>query len=1110
MSDAFEFPDWVVAALNRKSTTAAAPGRPASIVSHRGQSVWQLLLDAAVVGPFLPRDLGDGADDDQTRRADERAVLDFAETTQTPAGVKWLLRHEARIELLNASGPGEDLNRALERTRRRFSDPFSIALRQYLQPQPRPTVSPDLSALEATRTALAAIDGVTAFTLPRLDQLDREVELARLLAQFSRMVGEKPGQPGSDRFFGRTVELKTLRDYCEGIEAESIGTQVARIAYRAGRAFRGGIVPHIVWGVGGVGKTTLVAKFMLEHVRASRSRWPFAYLDFDRSTVNAGHLTALLTEMCTQVAAQFAELSEPLNDLRLRLQTLAAKTETLSSSETLPQLRPCAQEFRSQIDRIVEGGDSLITGSRPFLLVFDTFEIVQYEADLVRHLEEFVALFNNPVNRPWGRLRLIIAGRREVPSFLGSVQSVPLGPLDAAGSASMLQSLASDAMVMLPIQEASSIVGIIARQVSGKANDGVHPLQLRLLGTVIDQMKKEREAEGKTFSTQMLMSELSQQNSTRLAGRIFINSVLVRRILNHVVDRRVRALADPGLVVRRITKDVIVNVMAPSTNPPRPGGAVDESDDEVKTPWQITDDEAKDIYKAFSKEVTLIEPDGGALRHRPDVRQEMLPLIRARRPKRYADMHRRAFEHFAGELRTDPSDDRAAYEAIYHGLWKGEKLEQLHAWWRVDPRFTPKIDAEEFLAGSPENIFLRAKALADLNADEVWQMPRAVALGWLSGRSELLLQVDRVNLATMAIIRSAIGQDLEGVDDRPGLAATVARLLFRGGEWHDAVRLLSRLLDKPETREVLSSPPTPDGRQSDYWSLLRTFVTILAKSGRERDRIERYAGLMSKAPDPLARVEFVIYRALSAARQDGAAKTRVQWRGEILDALRQVPVEQWRRGMRILRTAVLILGEREEEWLISYAHLCDTLPRDRQMGATVATVLEPVLAGSADLIERLREPKAAALNDPATFVAIDNVWRRFSQEQFEQFGLREKASFVALVAEDQLEWVRPIGNALTRELVSRTGPEVQTWLKKSDFGHGPAVGADQDGLSYAQTAYEAGRFRELIEGLQSLGEQREGSFRGGNYPRDVFELADVFNAYRRTVLGIVHSDAPMK
>src|SRR5262245_17509412 len=106
MSDAPEFPDWVVASLSTKSA-AAAPGRPASTVSHRGQSGWQLLLDAAVVGPFLPRDLGEGADHDQTRRADERAVLDFAETTQTPGGVKWLLRHDARIELLNASGPGE-------------------------------------------------------------------------------------------------------------------------------------------------------------------------------------------------------------------------------------------------------------------------------------------------------------------------------------------------------------------------------------------------------------------------------------------------------------------------------------------------------------------------------------------------------------------------------------------------------------------------------------------------------------------------------------------------------------------------------------------------------------------------------------------------------------------------------------------------------------------------------------------------------------------------------------------------------------------------------------------------------------------------------------------
>jgi uncharacterized protein (DUF2235 family) len=1095
MSDApAEFPDWVVAALNSKvSPPSSAP--VASVASHRGGSAWPLLMDAAVVGPFLPRDLGRQAGRDDERRAAERTLLDFAETTLTPHGAKWILLHDARVAVLNASGAGDELQRAIDRTRTKFTDPFSVALRRYLESAGAVDETTDLATLEATRTAVAALEGVTTFTLPSLDDLDREVEFARLLAQFARMTGEVPGKPGSDRFFGRDTELKTLRDYCEGIDAESYKTQLTRVIQRARRT---GIVPHVVSGVGGVGKTTLVAKFMLEHVRAGRSRWPFAYLDFDRSTVNASHLTALLAEMCAQVATQFADLSQPMTEMRDSLQTLAAKTEALSGSEVIPLLRPYAQKFCDHIDRLIEGGDRLIAGLRPFLLVFDTFEVVQYEAGLVRHLEEFVAAFSpSSSSRPWGRLRLIVSGRRAVPSFLGEVVQVPLGPLDAAGSASMLKALASDSEVALSEGDANVIVNLIARQVSGKPGAGVHPLQLRLVGTVIAQMKKECDADNGSFSIQTLIAELNQPNATKLTGRTFINGILVRRILGHVVDSRVRALADPGLVVRRITPDVIREVMAPSTNPPGPGGTTDDSDVGVRTPWRLTAEEASEIYDAFSREVTLIEHDGDALRHRPDVRQEMLPLIRARRPMRYADMHRRAFAHFAEQLRQDQSDDRAAAEAIYHGLWSGQSLGQLHRWWRTDGRFNPRIDAEEFEAGSPANVFVQAKGLADLSGDEVRLIPPEVTLDWLAGRTELLLQVDRVNHETMSMVRAAAGENLEGLDDRPGLAATVARLLYRSGEWQDAVRLLSRILDRPAARVALSSP-SEDNRESGYWSLLRTWVSIVSKSGRGPNTIEQYAAAMEGTPDPLARAEFVVHRALAMARLDERSFAREHWRANILDALRQVPQEQWRVGMRTLRLAILLLGEQEEEWVLRYARAIDGLPRDRDLDATVEVML------GASLRDWKRERFDAGKRiEGITFAEIDDLWQSVARERFVKSGAREKTAFITMLVEDHREWVRPIGNALTRELAGVSGPELQAWLQRSGFAFGAMPGADEDGLSYAQTAYENGRFRELVLGLRSVGARHQQGFGGQQRQPDVFQLANAFDECRETLLRIV-------
>jgi hypothetical protein len=1095
-----DLPDWVVNALKPGASPSAADP-PASVTALQGQPSWPLLVDAAVVGAFLPRSLGLRAVDESVRPAAERAVLAFAETTQTPDGAKWLLRRDPRVAVLNAALSTGDLPKAIERTRTQFTDPFSVALRRCLEGS---TVTPanvgDLSELEATRAAVAAVSGVTALKLPTLQDLDREVELGRLLAQFARMVGEVPGRRGTDRFFGRANDLNKLRDYCDVVEVETLLAGAARLGQRAARTFRG-LVPRVVWGVGGVGKTTLVAKFMLEHARASRSGFPFAYLDFDRSTVNAAHPSALLIEMCVQVGAQFKELTRPLSDLRARIAEVAVEAESVSSSEVISKLRPHAQEFRVHIDDLLERREAeAFELTRPFLLVFDTFEVAQYSADLVKDLEKFVATLSGA--RPWTRLRLIIAGRSPVDGFLGPVEQIPLGALDLHGSVQMLMAVASDAGVSLSDADAAELVSLIAKQVSGRQKDGMHPLQLQLVGTVIRQIKSELEREHRPFTMQPLLDDLSRPNAGGLTGRVFVNSVLVRRILDHVVDERVKALADPGLVVRRITEGVIREVMAPSTNVPTPDRAAAGADDsDVIAPWQLSEQEARDIFVAFSKESTLIEADGDALRHRPDVRQEMLPLIRARHPNRFQLMHQRAFTYFSGRVERDPTDDRSAEEAIYHGLWQGEPLERLNRFWRSDRQFSPRIDADDFEPGSLANVFVRAKAFDALSPDEVRNLPRSITLDWLTGRSELLLQVQRVDHETMSVIRSAAGENFERIDDRAALAAAVARMLYRGGEWQDAMRLLWRVLDNPIVWQALSSALSSDdavGARADYSSLFRTLVTILAKSGRDTDAIDRHMEAVRAAPNPMSRVELLAHAAIARARIRPQTLFPYNWRDELLDAMKQVPPEQWKQERRILRLAILILDQRGEEWLVRYAELLESLPRDRNAGSTVLRILEASAKESRpDLLRRLANKQPLDLQ---TLDEVDSAWREIVRSRFVTASSpTERRAFLHLVAGDQQEWVRPIGNAMTREFMSTAGTDLQARLRQLAFSPGPTVGAYQDGLSYAQTAYDTGRLRELAIELEEFGNRRPTKLSSGDYPRDVFELANASLTWHATL-----------
>jgi hypothetical protein len=186
----------------------------------------------------------------------------------------------------------KEVRAAVERTEARFNDPVSSALRECLRGGDLTQSLPgDLPVLEALRHAsglLTDVEGLSRQARTAIPTLDREIGMRRLFAPLERMVGESPGSADvrRDRFFGRHAELEKLRSYVGVVRADSLLQQANRAFSRAsGSLF--GRAPLTVWGVGGVGKTTLIAKFMLEHVRAAEWRFPFAYLDFDRPTVSA-------------------------------------------------------------------------------------------------------------------------------------------------------------------------------------------------------------------------------------------------------------------------------------------------------------------------------------------------------------------------------------------------------------------------------------------------------------------------------------------------------------------------------------------------------------------------------------------------------------------------------------------------------------------------------------------------------------------------------------------------------------------------------------------------------------------------------------------------------
>jgi hypothetical protein len=1083
-------PDWARKALGE--TRAVPPRRPSALDSLNGPA-WPLLLDAAVVAEFLPRDLGQGTTLSPPERLDaEKTVLGFAEIIQDPGGVRWSLTQEARTAVLDAALQAGQIDAAVSRTSSKFADPVSSALRDGLLGRTAAfPAAADLRSLEAIRVAVGCLSGVRGrLRLPKLEDLDREIDLRRLLFQFERMVGQVPGAGGSarpDRFFGREAEKEKLRGYVGVIAAETFAFAASRAVQEVARAIAGR-KPMSVWGIGGVGKTTLIAKFMLEHAQVGASRFPFAYLDFDRATISARQRGGLLAEMCLQVGSQFPELTKPMADLRAKVRDLARPSVASPSGESFSLLASCAGQFRRHVDDYLDGDESFFERSRPFLLVFDTFEVVQYSPSDAQGLESFVLAFCQQGEKGlWPRLRLIIAGRKKVSDFCGEVEELPLGPLDPKGAAEMLSALANDAAKAITLKEARGLVDAIIKSVGGERK-GVHPLRLRFVGEVFRQQAT---ADGPAI-VRSLRDELSRPPTQGGAsGRLLVDGILVRRILGHVLDLRVRALADPGLVVRRITPAVIREVMTLGTPRPKPGGdELDPGDADPTEPWIVSQDEADDIFAAFRREVSLVEPDGDALRHRQDVRQEMLPLIRARRPKRFQALHRLAFDFF--RTLDDPA---SAAEAIYHGLWLGEPLTALDRLWRGGSTFDPRLDPDELEAGSPASIYVRAKAKDRLQPREVAVLPREIAVGWLSDRRADLLTERRLNDALDAV-RAAAGRGYEALDDRLDVAALTARLLCRAGCWVDSGTVIGRFLHPGAANDLAAL-----GEREAAVSLARTWATLAAKGGAPVEELISLLLVQRFLSDPLSRVELLAHVAAGLMQRDPQNPQLKDLRAAVGDAARGVDRSLWSQEARILRLAALTGSGPMGDLLSLSLSASEQPPCDPELAPVIERVFsllgrQPTGRQLVDLFETRDSSQEAAST-------LDELWR--NEKRTLAQAVRDRPDLTAdvrtLLAFQHFDWIRPFENSLARALDQDGNGQIRPALAE----HGllqpwpPQASSSQrraDGYAVVQWAFDRGRLLHLARALAPLGPNPPESER----PQTIFGLSAALLRWHETMI----------
>lgn len=591
---------------------------------------------------------------------------------------RWTLRTPIRQTALHRLLEKQSVDAALAANPNR-ADTFAQKLLERLlknyQAAPRVVrASAGFGSPEENQALLQVIDwlsGVPEFEgkLPRLEDVKQRIAQDHLLEPFRQLVGS--------HFAGRSYELKRLADYVGVHDAYSTAETVQR--------FVEGIFsikqrpPLFVNGPGGSGKSTLIAKFILDHATVEQSsRFPYAYLDFDRVGLIAEEPITLLFEIMRQLAIQFPAANEQYMALALAWSTrLTQQTSASEDTDTTPNL-PQSLRFENRDSFISEFASfvtSLQTDEQPLLLVLDTFEEVQFRS--TAYTDEIFD-FLNQLQQQVPRLRTVLSGRAEIESKDYKFNRVVLGNFDHDAAISYLAGRG-----LTDTQVADRIYG----QVGGS------PLVLRLAA---DVAKLEKVDEKGIEGLGGWLSMFQKQS---------IEAVLYKRILKHVYNERIEALAYPGLVLRTITPEVLEQVLGPGCEVPISSLA-----------------DARDLVKLMKARLsTILIPEGSdyVLVHRPDMRSILLSDLKTTAEKKpeiaaqLTDIHKKAIDLYAKS-----SDPAQRAEEIYHRLALGFDRKVLNKRWMEG--LTPFLNSSTVRELPPAGqVYLAARLKLEL-PDELW------------------------------------------------------------------------------------------------------------------------------------------------------------------------------------------------------------------------------------------------------------------------------------------------------------------------------------------------------------------------------------------------------
>lgn len=561
---------------------------------------------------------------------DNREKLIAASAPQFGADAKrqWVLLPERRIAALRQLRETGRVQAALDANPDRPRQPLQECLEAYLSGKSKLVEEQNLVEITALQQVAAWLLPADFGNLPDPAIIQRRAEWLKLLQPFEHLAGQF--------FRGRQNELQRLRSYVGVVPPGSFVEVLRRTVVQTLTAK----APLLIYGPGGVGKSTLVSRFILEHARALQSdRFPFACLDFDRPEITAAEPLTLLIEAVRQLGIEYPDAQERCERVRADWRAKFRTTETTAPSasvgesanlQSTPRMSPqdifvAVRDFSSLVG-------SLGAADRPVVIVLDTFEEVQWRSE-----EQVSAVWNllDELRSAVFNLCAIIVGR--APVFGRSTENMELAGLDVGAAVGYLQARGvSD----------PSLAAQIAKSIGGS------PMNLQLAADLVVREGIRSISDLGVATREFLFLRLDDAHVQRQ---------LYKRILGHIHDDGVRQIAGPGLVLRRITAELILEVL---------NGPCAMRLENIQ--------DARILFDELGREVSLVQRESdGVLVHRPELRRQVLGLLQRDEPQKVAQIHQAAVDYYAGR----PGTPRERAEEIYHRLALGHERSVVESRW---------------------------------------------------------------------------------------------------------------------------------------------------------------------------------------------------------------------------------------------------------------------------------------------------------------------------------------------------------------------------------------------------------------------------------------------